>query len=155
MYSHGVLIDYLRISMLNFSQSPQAAMLRRFCRTEELQQTFDKKHIESLRLQNGYLVCGVYRVQGKVGSPNGNRVTLSFGPVEGYEGPILHGALVVGCSVISKDTVFTNDTYMWRKVDEKPLFLESWFGQWMHVIFVSRLVGSGVRHLQRVASGDE
>jgi hypothetical protein len=55
--------------------------------------------------------------------------------------------LAVGVEERGAQVVFLNNTFMWRKKDEKHVLLEGSVGRWMHQLTAMWLVDSGVNKI--------
>lgn len=146
-----LLTTYLRYTMSSFARSPQGYFIWYLIKSDGVRHTLDRDYIQSLDFKKRDLVCGVY----KIANRTDKRAKISFDIPESYKGPVINGMLVVGVSKVNEHTVFLSDFYAWRKLDEKPMPMGTSFGQWMHAIFIRRLIGSGFRHLQSLARGDK
>jgi hypothetical protein len=63
----------------------------------------------------------------------------------GYRGPVVEGVVVVGWQKTDEShVVFVNETWMWRRPEDKALMLESAAGRWLHTLLSSWLVTRGV-----------
>lgn len=148
---NALLTMYLRYTMSSFSRSPQGYLIWHFIKSDDVRHTFDRSYIQSLDFKKGDLVCGIYKIANRAAK----RAEMSFNTPESYSGPVAEGMLIVGVSNVNEHTVFFSDVYTWRKADEKPMPMETSFGQWMHALFIRRLIGSAVRHLQGLAKASE
>lgn len=98
-------------------------------------------------------VDGVYTVQSRGTDPCGERVEMKLSPPEDYTGPRSDGIIVAAIGpmrVASSDAiVFVNETWLWRKPDEKPTLLEGSIGRWFHCLLSAWLIGKGIKALRR------
>ncbi|KAI2782581.1 hypothetical protein F4815DRAFT_427224 [Daldinia loculata] len=171
----GLLDSYLSATMTAFSWTPQALLLARMASSlpdpEAYRRTFDAEYLAACRFRPGDRVCGVYVVRSR--SRSKGRVVLDLAPPEGWTGPVVGGALVVGFDVDvdragrgrrsererereregkgkGKDegegeVRFVNETVMWRERDGgKATLLEGWVGRWFHSMMARWLVVKGV-----------
>ncbi|KAI0843998.1 hypothetical protein F5Y00DRAFT_213662 [Daldinia vernicosa] len=170
----GLLDSYLSATMTAFSWTPQALLLARMASSlpdpEAYRRTFDAEYLAACRFRPGDRVCGVYVVRSR--SRSKGRVVLDLAPPEGWTGPVVGGALVVGFDVVDVDRAgrgrrnerereregkgkgkdegegevrFVNETVMWReKEGGKATLLEGWVGRWFHTMMARWLVVKGV-----------
>jgi len=134
-----------------FSSTPQAYLMRNAIGEPRLRRTFDKNWIRTLAFQTGDIVNGVYRVayHGKGSPPRSERVELVIEPPLSFKGPVPHGVIVaeVQCDEKSDHVLFVNETWMWRRHDEKPTLIESSLGGWFHSLLAGWLVMKGIRNV--------
>ncbi|KAI0105904.1 hypothetical protein F4814DRAFT_455545 [Daldinia grandis] len=170
----GLLDSYLSATMTAFSWTPQALLLARAAASlpdpEAFARTFDAEYLAACRFRPGDRVCGVYVVRSR--SRSKGRVVLDLAPPEGWTGPVVGGALVVGFDVDvdragrgrrnerereregkgkgkeegeGGEVRFVNETVMWRERDGgKATLLEGWVGRWFHTMMARWLVVKGV-----------
>ncbi|KAF2150179.1 hypothetical protein K461DRAFT_281424 [Myriangium duriaei CBS 260.36] len=148
------LTAYLRGTMVAFSSTPQAYMIRSMVSAEE-KQTFDKSYIDSLNFVNGDIVNGVYRVcyRGPRASAK-ECVELMLDPSPAYRGPAVKGMICAVMDVVNNGPgngggkiVFVNETLMWRRPEEKATMLEGGLGRWLHGLLAQWLVVKGMNEV--------
>ena len=67
-----------------------------------------------------------------------------------YQGPVPRGLLVAEAAQVAvadkrlDAVVFVNETWMWRRVDEKPTLIESPVARWFHGMMARWLVVRGI-----------
>lgn len=152
---------YLRGTMVAFTRTPQAPIIKWAITAPEDRHTFDREWIENLQFAAGDLVTGVYRVAYRKGTvrPEGGAfetVELLIETPEGYSGPPAHGLIVVVVETVDEKVDangklfeephvrFINETWFWRSQEEKPVMLESAFGRWFHGLVAGWLVVKGI-----------
>ncbi|KAI8962573.1 hypothetical protein F5Y11DRAFT_185583 [Daldinia sp. FL1419] len=166
----GLLEAYLSATMTAFSWTPQALVMARMgsgvADPEAYRRTFSAEYLAACRFRPGDRVCGVYVVRTR--SRSKGRVVLDVSPPEGWKGPVVGGALVVGFDVEragrgkgrsgrrgrgdsgadgegADEIRFVNETVMWReKEGGKATLLEGRLGRWLHTFMARWLVVKGV-----------
>lgn len=142
--------------------------------------TFSREYISQCGFQPGERVCGVYVVEKRLsGTPSdtGSQrrvVVLGLSPPGGRhmwkEAP--RGVLVVGVEEVCdhegdkggggggregggrwRRIRFVNETVLWRTAGEKPVFLESRIGKWVHSLMAAWFVVAGTEAVSRPAAG--
>lgn len=158
-----LLTAYLRTTYKAFSWTPQAFLIHGMLAEPERKASFGAAHIDGLRFARGDVVDGVYRVtsyEGGAGSSSKSEdkavvevVELSIDVPRSYKGPAVRGLIVSAIEPLvggEEDAVqFVNETWLWRKKDEKPTLLESGLGQWFHRLLAGWLVMKGLGGVTR------
>ncbi|KAI1855576.1 hypothetical protein JX266_000441 [Neoarthrinium moseri] len=149
---HGMVEAYISRSMRLFNHTPQAWFMRRAITDHEARETFDAEYLDQCRFEVGDRVCGVYVVSSRTRHAGGETVILSLSPPGGWTGPVVQGNLVVGYEREDREAVgygirITNETVLWRRKSEKPVFLEAALGRWLHAFMVQWMVVKGVEEL--------
>lgn len=152
-----LLTRYVRAAMVAFSWTPQAYIIRKML-PPAASQTFDAEYVNAADFTvTGQRIDGVYTLQyrGKgPGNVGGERVELRLDPPEEYSVPKSEGIIVVAVEPVKGSgglVVFANETWLWRKVDEKPTLLESAVGRWFHSLLAAWLIGKGISSVRKVA----
>ncbi|KAI2790024.1 hypothetical protein POX_d05527 [Penicillium oxalicum] len=136
----------VRRNMTAFSRLPQAWMIRLVSTTPEELQSFKASHLGSLNFDKGDLVCGAYRVVDR--SENKVEFEIKMKNVDFF-----HGRLALGYREIGDHIVFSSETFMWRRTEERrPMPLEKPLLQWMHETASWWLLESGVKYLMELES---
>lgn len=151
-----LLTRYVRGTMLAFARTPQAVAMRRMI-PPAAAATFEAEYINAMDFkQKGQRIDGVYTVQyrgnGPAGVLGGERVELRLDPPEEYEGPKSDGMIVAAVEPVGEDgdeVVFANETWLWRRLDDKPTFLEWTAGRWLHSLLAAWLIQKGIAAVQR------
>lgn len=135
----------LRRNMTVFSRFPQALMLAMVSETPEQKGSFKSSHIEALDFREGDLVCGAYQVKLR----RKHKVEFEI-KTQGMD--FAEGRLVISLGEIDQDgenlMVFSSETAMWRRAEEKRRMpLERIGLRWMHETAAWWLLGSGVKYL--------
>ncbi|EJP62978.1 uncharacterized protein BBA_07989 [Beauveria bassiana ARSEF 2860] len=160
-----LLTAYLRTTYKAFSWTPQAFLIHGMLAEPERKASFGAAHIDGLRFARGDVVDGVYRVTSyEVGAKSSSSssskdkavvevVELSIDVPRSYKGPAVRGIVVSAMESLvgdGEDAVqFVNETWLWRKKDEKPTLLESGLGQWFHRLLAGWLVMKGLGGVTR------
>ncbi|KAM3508213.1 hypothetical protein MY11210_006813 [Beauveria gryllotalpidicola] len=158
-----LLTAYLRTTYKAFSWTPQAFLIHGMLAEPERKASFGAAHIDGLRFARGDVVDGVYRVTSYEGagvwSGGGEEkaaaevVELSIDVPRSYKGPAVRGLVVSAMEPLAGDeedaVQFVNETWLWRKKDEKPTLLESSLGQWFHRLLAGWLVMKGLGGVTR------
>ncbi|KAM3552467.1 hypothetical protein MY1884_007187 [Beauveria asiatica] len=157
-----LLTAYLRTTYKAFSWTPQAFLIHAMLAEPGRKASFGAAHIDGLRFARGDVVDGVYRVtsyEGGAKSSSGQDkavvevVELSIDVPRSYKGPAVRGIVVSAIEPLvgdGEDAVqFVNETWLWRKKDEKPTLLESGLGQWFHRLLAGWLVMKGLGGVTR------
>lgn len=145
-----LLKEYLQAAHVAFSWTPQAMMIRAMLKEQECRDSFTRRWIQGLSFGIGDLVNGVYEVShyAKVDQAGAERVELLIHTPPSYTGPPVRGLILSVIEPAASETagmvVFVNETWLWRKRDEKPTLLESRFGKWFHGLLASWLVVKGM-----------
>ncbi|KAF1809519.1 hypothetical protein P152DRAFT_159546 [Eremomyces bilateralis CBS 781.70] len=139
----AILTTYLRHNMVAFSRYPPAWMLYFAISDVGVRKTFSAPYLTSLNYEIGDLVNGVYRVITRTDS----KVEMLFDPPRSYRGPAVTGLLAVEIREEGEQTVFVNDTVMWREKGGKAVVLEGKVGRWTHEIIAAGLVEGGTKWL--------
>ncbi|KAK1771445.1 hypothetical protein QBC33DRAFT_591730 [Phialemonium atrogriseum] len=148
-----LLTSYVRATMKAFARTPQSFAIRAAA-GPDARRTFAPAYIDGLAFGPGDRVDGVYTVAYRgSGGPGGRgeeRVELMLDAPEGYRGPVVTGMIVAAVEVVPGDAerpeqvVFVNETWMWRRLDERPTMLEGSLGSWLHSLLAGWLVVKGV-----------
>ncbi|OAA36718.1 hypothetical protein BBO_07997 [Beauveria brongniartii RCEF 3172] len=161
-----LLTAYLRTTYKAFSWTPQAFLIHGMLAEPERKASFGAAHIDGLRFARGDVVDGVYRVTSYDGGAKSSSsssssedkavvdvVELSIDVPRSYKGPAVRGIVVSAIEPLvgdGEDAVqFVNETWLWRKKDEKPTLLESGLGQWFHRLLAGWLVMKGLGGVTR------
>ncbi|KAM3454211.1 hypothetical protein MY5147_006892 [Beauveria neobassiana] len=160
-----LLTAYLRTTYKAFSWTPQAFLIHGMLAEPERKASFGAAHIDGLRFARGDVVDGVYRVTSYEGGAKSSSsssskdkavvevVELSIDVPRSYKGPAVRGIVVSAMEPLvgdGEDAVqFVNETWLWRKKDEKPTLLESGLGQWFHRLLAGWLVMKGLGGVTR------
>ncbi|KAK6070174.1 hypothetical protein SCUP515_08658 [Seiridium cupressi] len=149
----GLMETYLRTTMALFARTPQAWFMDRLIKDPAAKQTFGAEYLARCGFAVGDRVCGVYVVTSRTArgaDKGGEMVVLTLAPPEGWTGPVVRGRLVVGYECDMEDGLrLLNETVLWRRKGENPLFLERVMGKWMHSFMVQWMVSSALRALTR------
>ena len=149
---HLLLTTYVRATMKAFAWTPQSFAIRAAV-GPDARRTFAAAYIDGLAFGPGDRVDGVYTVayRGSGGRGGEERVELMLDAPEGYRGPVVSGMIVAAVEVVPGDAerpeqvVFVNETWMWRRLDERPTMLEGSLGSWLHSLLAGWLVVKGVK----------
>ena len=154
-----LLREYIRAIHVAFSWTPQAVLIRAVIKEAELRRTFDGAWIDSMTFAPGELVNGVYRVSHhqKDDSTVSERTELIMEVPASVKGPAVRGLLVAAVEPVpaadphrpgkteKEDmVVFVNETWMWRRTEEKPTLLETPLGKWFHTQLAGWLILKGL-----------
>ncbi|KAL2755744.1 hypothetical protein ACRALDRAFT_1064236 [Sodiomyces alcalophilus JCM 7366] len=154
-----LLRDYSRATQAAFSWTPQALLIRSSIREPHVRRTFDADWIANRAFAPGDLVNGVYRVayRGPGRDPSASdRVELVLEAPPSYRGPVPRALIVSEVVEASaspprdeasdeQQVVFVNETWMWRRQNEKPVLIETPAGKWLHTLLAGWLVTKGVQ----------
>ncbi|KAL1879843.1 hypothetical protein Daus18300_001682 [Diaporthe australafricana] len=148
-----LLTHYVRATMVAFTWTPQAYLLRKMLPTD-VGETFEADYINAMDFKKvDQRVDGVYTVQYRGNDPCGERVEMKLSSHEDYKGPRSDGIIVAAIEPLEGATsdaiVFVNETWLWRKPDEKPTLLEGSVGRWFHSLLAAWLIGKGIKALRR------
>ncbi|KAJ4153591.1 hypothetical protein LMH87_010074 [Akanthomyces muscarius] len=144
---------YLRATFRAFSWTPQAFLIRGMLAEPERKATFGGAHMDTLSFADGDVVDGVYKVtsyeQGR--GRSAEVVELSIDMPRSYKGPPVRGLILSALEEEQHGAVvrFVNETWLWRKRDEKPTLLESGLGKWFHSLLAGWLVIKGLGAVTR------
>ncbi|KAM3502734.1 hypothetical protein MY10362_004644 [Beauveria mimosiformis] len=160
-----LLTAYLRTTYKAFSWTPQAFLIRGMLAEPERKASFGAAHIDGLQFARGDVVDGVYTVTsyegGAMSSSSSSSeykavfevIELSIDVPRSYKGPAVRGIVVSAIEPLvgdGEDAVqFVNETWLWRKKNEKPTLLESGLGQWFHRLLAGWLVMKGLGGVTR------
>lgn len=154
-----LLREYIRATHAAFSWTPQAVLIRAMIKEGDIRRSFDGAWIDSLAFAPGELVNGVYRVSHhqKDISTVSERVELIMEVPASFKGPAVRGLLVAaiepapaadlqrpGETDKGEMVLFVNETWMWRRAEEKPTLLETPFGKWFHTQLAGWLIMRGL-----------
>lgn len=153
-----LMTTYMRTTMKAFSWTPQAFLIRGAVGPDE-KTTFDAEYIDKLEFKAGDRVDGVYTVSYR-GCRSGEaeeRVELMLDAPASYRGPDVKGLIASGIELLPdtegkggpSQAVFVNETWMWRKVGEKPTMLEGAAGRWLHSLLAGWLILKGLKVVSR------
>ncbi|OAA58283.1 hypothetical protein ISF_06822 [Cordyceps fumosorosea ARSEF 2679] len=154
-----LLTAYLRTTYRAFSWTPQALLIRAMLAEPERRASFAGGYIAGLSFARGDVVDGVYRVTSyegcRGGGASGEVIELSIDVPRSYRGPPVRGLILSAVEEEEEEegdgaTVrFVNETWLWRKRDEKPTLLETPFGRWFHGLLAGWLVMKGLGGVTR------
>jgi len=140
---------YAAATHVAFSSTPQAHLMRAAMGDIHIKRTFDRDWIQGLAFENGDIVNGAYKVvyHGKGKTVHSERVELAIEAPPSYHGPVPRGLILAEVEVDEDhDTVtFVNETWMWRRDDEKPTLIESSLGAWFHSLMAGWLITKGIQ----------
>ncbi|KND90698.1 hypothetical protein TOPH_04592 [Tolypocladium ophioglossoides CBS 100239] len=159
-----LLREYIRAAQVAFSWTPQAVLIRAMIKEADIRRSFDGAWIDGLTFAPGELVNGVYRVSHhqNESSTMSERAELIMEVPASFKGPSVRGLLVAAIepapaadsqrsnSQRADETdeggkvVFVNETWMWRRTEEKPTLLETPFGKWFHTQLAGWLIMKGI-----------
>ncbi|KAJ5370568.1 uncharacterized protein N7496_006660 [Penicillium cataractarum] len=136
----------VRRNMMAFTRFPQALMIRLVSRAPEEQRSFKTSYLSSLDFKHGELACGVYRVIARTK----NKVEFEM-TMKNME--FINGRLALSFRETENEVVFSSETLMWRRSDEKQAMpLEKPLLRWMHETATWWLLDSGVKYLMEMES---
>lgn len=154
--SRGLLETFLRTTMALFARTPQAWLIRRAITDSNAKLTFNEQYLGKCNFEVGDRVCGAYVVTfrdtiGTVGNGDdvGEIVVLSLSPPDCWTGPVVQGRLVVGFQKVHDGVRLINETILWRRKEEKPVFLEGVVGRWTHAFMVQWMMVRGMKRLMQ------
>lgn len=147
-----LLTRYVRATMVAFTWTPQAYIIRKML-PAEVGGTFEADYINTMDFTKvDQRVDGVYTVQYRGTDTCGQRVEMRLSPPEEYTGPRSDGIIVAAIEPVGAgapdDIVFVNETWLWRKPDEKPTLLEGSIGRWFHSLLAAWLIGKGIKSIR-------
>jgi hypothetical protein len=151
-----LMTTYLRTTMKAFTWTPQAFFLRSAV-GPDAKATFDADFLDALEFEVGDRVDGVYTVSyrgARSGEPE-ERVEMMLDPPESYHGPVVQGMIISGIELLPGDgeeatqAVFINETWLWRRLEDKPTLLEGAVGRWLHSLLAQWLVVKGLKAVSR------
>ncbi|KAK3186318.1 hypothetical protein K4F52_004856 [Lecanicillium sp. MT-2017a] len=142
----SMLNRYLRATHRAFSWTPQAILIRSMLKEQDCRDSFTRDWINGLAFRVGNLVNGVYRVSHYAGDSSAGveRVELLIDTPASYTGPPVRGLILAVLEKSTETAVFINETWLWRRQDEKPTLLESPFGKWFHGLLAGWMVIKGI-----------
>ncbi|KAL1872325.1 hypothetical protein VTK73DRAFT_1556 [Phialemonium thermophilum] len=150
-----LLTVYLRATMKAFGWTPQAFAIRAAVGSSEAKRTFDDAYIDNLDFREGDRVDGVYTVafRGSRDGQSEERVEMLLDPPASYRGPVVKGLIACGVEPVPSlegvekpaKVVFINETWLYRKTDEKPTLLEGAAGRWIHSLLAGWLIMKGLK----------
>ncbi|KAH7311670.1 hypothetical protein B0I35DRAFT_69904 [Stachybotrys elegans] len=149
-----LLLAYTRAAHVAFGRTPNAFAVRSMLqRSEPARQSFDESWIRASHFAVGDRINGAYTVsyhgEGRV--PGSERVELALDPPASYSGPRPRGVIiaeVLPAPGSSDHVVFVNESWMWRRDDEKPTLVETSVGGWLHDLMARWLVVQGIAELK-------
>lgn len=145
----SLLQEYARATHIVFATTPQARIMRLAISDKHTKQTFDAPWIQTLTFKDGDVVNGAYKVtyHGRGAEPASERVELTIEAPPSYRGPPAPKGLILaevqhieGDDKKHECVVFVNETWMWRREEEKPTLIESPLGGWFHGFMARWLV---------------
>lgn len=99
----------------------------------------------------GDLVNGAYKVSyhGKGKEVTSERVELMIEAPPSYQGPVPRGLILAEVERVNngENIVFVNETWMWRRQDEKPTLIENPVGAKIHALVAGWLVKRGIESI--------
>ncbi|KAI6781158.1 uncharacterized protein J7T54_002514 [Emericellopsis cladophorae] len=135
-----------------FGSTPQAYLMRNVIDEPRLRRTFDKDWIRTLAFRNGDIVNGVYKVayRGRGSTSRSERVEIVIEAPLSFNGSVPHGLILAEVQVDDNGdhVLFVNETWMWRRNDEKSTLIEGSFGGWFHSLLAGWLVMKGIRNVK-------
>lgn len=150
----SMLQAYTRATHLAFRRTLQAKLMRAAIRDLETKHTFDVGWTRNLSFQVGDIVNGAYKVvyHGPGSDPASERIELMIEAPASYRGPPPPKGLILAQvqHVSGQDkteepaVMFVNETWMWRRQDEKPTLIESGLQASVHRLMARWLVVNGV-----------
>lgn len=154
----ALLQSYLSATHLAFSRTPQACALWCFIKNADARRTFTNGYIVNLPFAVGDRVNGAYSVVYVGAGPESNseRVELVLDPPPGYNGPTPKGLIISEVHRVDEESeglagdhvIFINETWMWRKPDERPVLLEGGLPGWIHALTSGWLILNGLKSVQ-------
>ncbi|KAJ3473495.1 hypothetical protein NLG97_g10273 [Lecanicillium saksenae] len=141
-----LLKTYLRATYKAFSWTPQAFLIRAMLAEPDRRASFAAAHIDELEFARGDVVDGVYAVTsyGRNERRGVEVIELSLDVPASYRGPPVRGLIMSAIEEGKDGVVFVNETWLWRKKDEKPTLLETGFGRWFHSLLAGWLITKGL-----------
>lgn len=148
-----LLTRYVRATMVAFTWTPQAYLIRKMLPTS-VGETFEAGYINAMDFTTvDQRVDGVYTVQYRGTEPRGERVEMRLSPPGEYKGPRSDGIIVAAIEPVGAgapdEVVFVNETWLWRNPAEKPTLLEGSIGRWFHSLLAAWLIGKGIKAIRR------
>lgn len=147
---------YVCAAQLAFGQTPQAILMRGAIADPQTKRTFDGGWIQTLRFEKGDVVNGAYRVvyHGTRDITDTERVELAIEAPPSYKGHVPQGLIVSEIQKVDNghgqaQAVFINETWMWRRSDEKKTLIETPMGSYFHCLTVGWLVIKGIEQVIR------
>lgn len=143
---------YLRTTYKAFSWTPQAFIIRAMLAEPERKASFTAAHIEGLRFAQGDVVDGVYAVTSyeREAKRGVEVIELSIDVPASYHGPPVRGLIMSAIDEEDGQSVrFVNETWLWRRKEEKPTLLETAFGKWFHSLLAGWLIAKGLGGVRR------
>lgn len=148
--------QYLRATYKAFSWTPQAFLIRGMLAEPDRKASFDAAYIDGLKFADADVVDGVYAVTSYENGSSSRGVEvieLSIDVPPSYKGPPVRGLILSAIEMVGEDkdgvVQFVNETWLWRKRDEKPTLLESGLGKWFHSLLAGWLVMKGLGAVTR------
>ena len=136
--------EVVRHNMLLFSGSPQAYLIW-FAAGPVQRKTFTKDYINSLRFQEGDVVCGIFQVVKRTPL----RIELALNTPK--DSQPLSGLTVISIRPRGEGSVLVSETVQWVKKDTGVVLpLQRWFPRFLHAIVSRYLILSGAAHLQEI-----
>ncbi|KAH8751942.1 hypothetical protein F5883DRAFT_205919 [Diaporthe sp. PMI_573] len=146
-----LLTRYVRATMVAFTWTPQAFVIRKML-PAEVGETFEANYINAADFTRDQRVDGVYTVQYRGNEARGERVEMRLSPPAAYRGPRSDGIIVAAIEPAGAggpdDVVFVNETWLWRNQNEKPTLLEGPIGRWFHSLLAAWLIGKGIKSIR-------
>lgn len=134
-----LLVAYTRAVQIGFASTPQAVLIRRMISEPEVKATFDRDFIAAVDFNEGEVVAGIWRVSTRTDK----RVECVAAPPASYKGERVGIVIVAAIQKSVAGTVLVNETWMWRKPNEKQTLIESPLGGWFHALLAKWLVWKG------------
>lgn len=145
----ALLQAYSRATHLAFRSTPQARIMRLAIGDPDTKRTFDANWIQGLLFKQGDVVNGAYKVayHGPGPAPASERVELAIEAPASYRGPPAPKGLILAEVQHVEDgsaVLFVNETWMWRRHDERPTLIEGGFGALLHGLMAGWMVLRGI-----------
>lgn len=152
----ALLRCYVQHAHVAFSWTPQAFLIRSLIKDRDTRATFDTSRLLSTEMAHGDIVNGVYRVidyqgQGPQHPGQPERVELALTSPPGYKGPPVEGRIAAAVEEADEkgSIVLVNETWMWRKVEDKPTMLETAGGKFFHGLLAKWLLTAGKKAVEK------
>lgn len=143
-----LLRAYLSTAHVTFSWTPQAFLIRAMISEKPIRRTFERDYLTSIPFKVDDLVNGVYCVTYYGGEPNSvsERAELAITAPASYKGAAPEGRLVAAVEELQggESVVVVNETWLWRRKEDKPTMLESPGGRWFHALLGRWLLSRGM-----------
>lgn len=150
-----LLQAFSRATHLAFCSTLQAWLMRNAIGDPEAKRTFDASWIQKLPFKHGDVVNGAYKVvyHGSGPAQGSERIEFAIEAPASYRGPPApRGLILTELLHIEPESgltgegyvVFLNETWMWRRHDEKPTLIESGLAALIHRLMAGWMVMRGV-----------